>query len=372
MSIGPVMSCYLDEMVKHSSSDMYLTVGCKPSVRKNHTITTISDSPLQPQDIRRFIDEILDSTQKNEFETRLELNISLTREDGSRYRVNFLKQQEHSAMVIRRITMVIPTIESLGLPEVYTKAIMQKRGLIIMASPGGSGKSTSMAAMLGYRNKHGSGHILTIEDPIEFVHKHGSCIFTQREIGTDTHSYAAALRNALRQRADVIAIGEIRDKETLEHALRFSETGHLCIATLHSNNSHQALTRMVNLFPDDARQYVLATIAQNLISIFSQRLVVTVHKELTVVSEILLNEGLIKTLITDNRLNEVKELMERSKDSGMQTFDQAIYKLYDKGVISSVVAIDEADNPATIKLKITQSRQDLSGTHLNMLDNAVF
>lgn len=372
MPIGPVMSCYLDEMQKHAASDMYLTVGCKPSVRKNHVITPISDSPLQPQDIGRFIDELLDDDQKGEFANRLELNVSVTRDDGSRYRVNFFRQQEHNGMVVRRITMKIPTIEELGLPALYTKSIMKNRGLIIMASPGGSGKSTSMAAMLGYRNKHGSGHILTIEDPIEFVHKHGSCIFTQREIGTDTLSYGLALKNALRQRADVIAIGEIRDKETLEHAMRFAETGHLCIATLHSNNAHQALTRMVNLFPDEARHYVLATIAQNLISIFSQRLVNTVHNEIRVVSEILLNEGLVKTLITDNRLSEIKETMERAKDSGMQTFDQAIYRLYESGELAANVAIAEADNPATIKLKITQSKQDQSGINMNMLDNNIF
>lgn len=372
MALGPVISCFLDEMIKNDASDMYLTVGCKPSIRKNHKIVPISDTPIQPADTKRFVDEILDDDKKEEFLSTLELNTSVTREDNSRYRFNFFKQQEQIGIVVRRINMKIPTIEELGLPESYTNSVMKKRGLIILASPGGSGKSTSMAAMIGHRNKYGSGHILTIEDPIEFVHKHGTCIVTQREIGTDTYSYGMALKSALRQRADVIAIGEIRDRETLEHALRFSETGHLCIATLHSNNAHQAITRMVNLFPDDARNYVLATIAQNLISIFSQRLVNDLNGGCAIVPEMLINEGLIKTLIADNRLGEIKETMERSKDASMQTFDQAIYRLYETGRISPEVAIAEADSPATIKLKITQSKQDISGMHMNMLDKSVF
>ncbi len=370
--MGPVISCFLDEMVKNDASDMYLTIGCKPSIRKNQKITAISDSPLQTAEIKCFIDELLNEDKKSEFESTLELNLSVIRDDGSRYRVNFFRQQENTGMVIRRINMKIPTIPELGLPDIYAKSIMRQRGLIILASPGGSGKSTSMAAMIGYRNKHGSGHILTIEDPIEFIHKHGTCIITQREVGTDTYSYGMALKNALRQRADVIAIGEIRDRETLEHAMRFAETGHLCVATLHSNNAHQAITRMANLFPDEARQYVLSTIAQNLISIFSQRIVPDISGGYALVPEILLNEGLIKNLIGDNRLSEIKETMERGKDAGMQTFDQALYKLYVSGKIAANVAIAEAESPATLKLKITQSRPDISGMQMNMIDKNVF
>lgn len=369
--IGPIATFFLDEMIKHDASDMYIAVGYPASARKGNELIPVSQ-PIQPEDTLKFANEVLNESQKEEFESSLELNLSVIKPDGSRFRFNFLRQQQQTSIVIRRINMYIPTLEELGLPEVYSKAIMRKRGLILLASPGGSGKSTSMAAMIGHRNRNATGHILTIEDPIEFIHPQGKCILTQREIGTDTYSYSMALKNALRQRADVIAIGEIRERETLEHALRFAETGHLCIATLHSNNAHQAVTRMVNLFPDDARNYILATISQNLISIFSQRILKDIKNKGVVVSEMLLNEGLIRTLICDNRLSEIKEAMERSKDTGMQTFDQAIYKLYENGRITPQEAIDEADNPATLRLKITQSRQDISGMHMNMLDKNVF
>ncbi len=373
MTIGPVMSAFLDHMNKHNASDLYLTVGCKPCVRNNNSIIPISQNSLQANDINKFISELLNEDKRSEFESTLELNLTVIREDSSRYRINFFMQQENAGMVVRRINMKIPTIEELGLPEIYVKSIMKKRGLIILASPGGSGKTTSMAAMIDYRNKHGSGHILTIEDPIEFIHKHDKCILTQREVGTDTYSYGMALKNALRQRADVIAIGEIRDKETLEHALRFSETGHLCVATIHSNNSYQAITRMVNLFPDEARQYILATISQNLISIFSQRLVSNLDGGHTLVPEIMLNEGLIKNLIHDNRLDEIKETMERGNNVGMQTFDQVIYTLYESGKISAEVAIAESDNPAPLKLRINQGHgNNIPDMQMNMIDKNVF
>jgi len=345
-------------MVKHKASDMYITVGSKPSVRISHSIVPISSTPLQASEIQLLMDELLDEEKKGEFESTLELNVSFVREDKTRYRFNFFRQQANNGIVVRRINTKIPSIDELGLPEIYSKVIMKKKGLIILASPGGSGKSTSMAAMIGFRNKFGSGHVLTIEDPIEFIHQHGNCIITQREVGTDTYSYGMALKSALRQRADVIAIGEIRDRESLEHAMRFSETGHLCVATLHSNNAYQALTRMANMFPDDARTYVLSTISQNLVSIFSQRIVPNLKGELSVVSEILLNEGLIKSLISDNRLIEVKEMMERGKDLGMQTIDQSLQRLFEAGKISADVAISEAENPSTLKLKISQTRQD--------------
>ncbi|NDB70285.1 MAG: hypothetical protein EB015_20215 [Methylocystaceae bacterium] len=269
------------------------------------------------------------------------------------------------------------TVKSFGVQqaEIYAKTIMNKRGLIILASPGGSGKTTSMAAMIGHRNRFGSGHILTIEDPIEFVHKHGSCIITQREMGSDTYSYGMALKNALRQRADVISIGEIRDTESFEYALRFAETGHLCIATLHSNNASQSLNRMVNMFPEEAKRNVLATISQNLLAIFAQRIIRNINNKNIVVPEILLNEGLIKTLISDNRLLEIREAMERNQTSGMQTFDQAIFKLYEEGKISSEVAIAEAENPGTLNMMISQTKRNFSSkeTQFNKaLDKNVF
>lgn len=343
-------------MVKQDASDMYLTVGYPPSIRnKENKVVPMTKITLRQADVEKLIEEILDDEKKQEFESTLELNMSIAREDGSRFRLNFLRQQQRSGIIIRRINTDIPTIEDLELPEIYAKMILKKRGLIILASPGGSGKSTSMAAMLGHRNSHGYGHILTIEDPIEFVHEHSKCIFTQREVGMDTFSYGMALKNALRQRADVIAIGEIRDREAMDHAIRFAETGHLCVATLHANNATQAVDRIVNFFPDESRGYVLSTLSQNLLAVFSQRLVPTISKERTLAIEVLLNEGLIKSLIADDKMSDLKEAVERAKGRGMQTFDQALVDLYANGVISMDTAIKEADNPSALKLKLNQS-----------------
>lgn len=347
---------YLDELVRHNGSDMYITCGSPASIRDHdNNVIPISRNPMRQQDIDKLISELLNEEKKDEFESTLELNISVTREDNSRFRFNFFRQQQHSGIVIRRINTSIPTIEGLKLPEIYAKSIMKKRGLIILASPGGSGKSTSMAAMIGYRNTHGSGHILTIEDPIEFVHQHGSCIVTQREVGTDTFSYGMALKNALRQRADVIGIGEIRDRESMEHALKFAETGHLCIATLHSNNSSQAIDRIVNMFPDESRPYILTTLSQNLVSIFSQKLVHNLAGSNSLAVEILLNEGLIRQLILEGKMSDIREAVERSKSVGMQIFDQSLYDLYAGREISLEVAMNEAENPSALKLRINQS-----------------
>lgn len=349
--IGP----YLDVMVKEDASDMYLTVGYPPSIRnKDGNIAPLTKVTLRQEDIERIINEILNDDKKDEFESTLELNISVARDDGSRFRFNFLRQQQRSGIIIRKINTKIPTIEELGLPAVYSEMVMRKRGLIILASPGGSGKSSSMASMLGFRNLYGSGHVLTIEDPIEYVHEHGRCIFTQREVGSDTFSYGMALKNALRQRADVIAIGEIRDREAMDHAMRFAETGHLCLATLHSNNAAQAVDRMVNFFPDDARSYVLTTLSQNLLAIFSQRLLPNLAGARSLAVEVLRNEGLIKSLIADDRMGDIRDAMERGRSTGMQTFDQSLIQLYTSGKISFDVAVAEADNPSSLKLRINQ------------------
>ncbi len=354
-----ILNQYLDAMVQYEASDMYLTVGCPPSIRgKDGKLSSINSTSISAQAINTLLDKILNKEERNEFESTLELNLSIAREDKSRFRFNFFKQQQYNGMVIRRINTKIPTLEELGLPKVYSEMAMKKRGLIILASPGGSGKSTSMAAMISHRNKHGTGHILTIEDPIEFVHEHAGCIITQREVGSDTDSFSTALRNALRQRADVISIGEIRDRDSMDHAIRFSETGHLCIATLHSTNAYQAVDRMVNLFPDEARMYVLKTLSQNLLAVISQRLIPNRSESNSLATEILLNQGLIKVLIADDKINEIKEAMERSRDSGMRTFDQSLFELYSTKEISLQTAIAESDNPSALKLKINQS--DLS------------
>ena len=343
----------LQKMIDHSASDMYLTVGLAPSVRIGDHIVTISDVPLQEEDTLSIIDQLLNEEQKNELLIGLELNLALEW-NQSRFRINIFKQQLHSGLVIRRITTTIPTMESLGLPEIYRTLVMKRRGLIIISSPTGSGKSTSVAAMLGYRNANGSGHILTIEDPIEFVHEHKNCIFTQREVGIDTASYSMALRNAFRQRIDVVVIGEIRDRETMEHAIKFAESGHLCIATLHSNNAYQAVERIVNLFAEEFRKQILLSLSQNLDAIISQKLLPSNKGGLALAVEVLLNVGLMKTLILDGRLVEIRDNMAKNQGIGMQTFDQHLLELILGDTISEETAFAEADNPSQLRLKLRQ------------------
>lgn len=347
-------------MIKHSATDMYLTVGSPPSLRIRNDIKPMNSTILKQHDIEHFIGETLNISEKNKFNEELEVNFTLVRdEDNSRFRFNLFRQQQKSGIVIRRINTIIPTFNELHLPDIYGELIMKKRGLIILSSPSGSGKSTSMAAMINHRNTYGSGHILTIEDPIEFIHNHNKCIITQREVGTDTYSYHNALKNALRQRADVIAIGEVRDKDGMEHALRFAETGHLCIITLHSNNASQAINRIVNLFPDEARKHILITLSQNLLAILSQKLIPNLNQGYSIAIEIMKNEGLIKKLIADNKIDELDEALKRGKDSGMQTFDQSIYKLLEKSEISMPTALAESENPTELKMKT--NKYDYSG-----------
>lgn len=347
---------YLNEVLKQEASDLYLTVGFAPSIRVNNKIIAVEQSTLKREDINLIVSDLLDENKKAEFETTLELNTAIENFHSKRFRANFFYQQHNPGIVIRRIRTDIPTPESLSLPEVYKKLIMEKRGLVLMVGAAGSGKSTSMASMLGHRNNTGSGHIITVEDPIEYIHEHKGCIFTQREIGIDTYSYATALKNALRQTPDVIVIGEIRDRETMENALIFCETGHLCLATLHANNSNQAIERMVNLFPEEIHKQVLVTLSQNLKAVLSQRLVENTKSTRSLAVEVLLNVGLIKQHIEEGKIKEIKEVMEKNKDQGMQSFDQALLDLFLKGTITEETAMREADNPNNLRLKINQEK----------------
>jgi twitching motility protein PilU len=346
----------LDHMVENESSDLYLTVGIPPSVRTGEKITFLDAPALSLSDINKIVDELLNDAKKQEFESTLELNIALVGKNKSRFRANFFHQRENIGLVIRRINTIVPTLESLHLPPICGQLAMKKKGLILFASPSGSGKTTSVASMLGYRNMHGSGHILTIEDPIEFVHEHNGCIITQREVGADTYSYGMALRNALRQRADVVVIGEVRDRETMEHAINFAETGHLCIATVHSNNSYQAIERVINFFPEEFHRHILFTLSQNLEAIISQKLVANIAGGRSLAIEILLNIGLVRNLINDGRIMDIKEHMAKQRVHGMQTFDQELMDLVARGVITEEVALMEADNSANLKLKIKQEQ----------------
>jgi len=298
--------------------------------------------------------DLLTPEQIVEFEEKREFNTAIVRDDA-RFRMNVFKQRNHNGVVLRRIRTTIPTIEQLGLPPIYGDLIVKKRGLILVVGATGSGKSTSLAAMLGHRNIHGEpAHIVTIEDPIEFVHEHNLCIFTQRDVGIDTSSFAEALKNTLRQAPDIIVIGEIRDRETMEHAITFAETGHLCIATLHANNSNQAIERIINFFPEEKHKQILLNLSLNLRAILSQRLMNNTQEKRSLAVEILLNRGIIPDLIAEGRVKEIKEHIEKGREVGMQSFDQALMDLFTSGMISEQVALSESDNPANLRLVMKQ------------------
>lgn len=367
---------YLQEMVKREASDLFLTVGCPPSLRVDGRIVEFDIPDFSEEDINKILMDLLSEDQRYEFESNYELNIALKMDDGERFRVNFFRQQHHSGLVIRRIKAKIPDHAALKLPPIFTQVAMETRGLVLLVGSVGSGKSTSMAAMLEYRNQKGGGHVITVEDPIEYVFHHKNCIFTQREVGIDTFSYSIALKNAMRQSPDVIVIGEIRDRETMENALLFCETGHLCMATLHATNSSQAVERIINFFPEEMHRQMQVTLAQNLRGLFSQRLVEDVRGGRALATEILLNEGLVKQLIIEGKFKEIKDAMDKAHDHGMQTFDQCLLELLRKKQITPEVALREADNVNNLKLKINQEvttqKTKLSGTMSTSLDNVGF
>ncbi|MCC7259768.1 MAG: PilT/PilU family type 4a pilus ATPase [Alphaproteobacteria bacterium] len=343
----------LDAMVARQASDVYVTVGSPASLRIGDRIEPVGDV-LDEDIIRTMIREVLSDSQMEEFNRTHEFNTSLSRPGLGRFRLNCFVQRHSSGMVLRRINTVIPTPEELKLPKIFTDLIMEKRGLLLVVGGTGSGKSTSLAAMLGHRNAQSSGHILTVEDPVEFVHEHRKCIITQREVGIDTESYAVALKNALRQRPDVVLIGEIRDLEVLEHAINFAESGHLCVATLHANNANQTIQRIINLFPEDRQKQILHNLSLNLIGVISQRLVSAKDGGRALAVEIMLNEGLITQLIEEGNVKDIKDTMAKSRGQGMQTFDQALLDLFAAGVITQDTAEAESDNAANLRLMIKQ------------------
>lgn len=357
----PLMDPLFQKMVELKGSDMYLTVGYLPSVRANEKIVPIGDTILADEQLDGMISELLDEEKRSEFYSTMEFNMPMPWRDSIRFRINVFRQQQHSGVVVRRIETTIPTIESLQLPKAYGDLIMENRGLVLVVGATGSGKTTSLAAMIGHRNRNGSGHILTVEDPIEFIHEHQKCIITQRDVGVDTYSYGMALKNALRQRPDVVVIGEVRDRETMEHALHFSETGHLCVATLHAGNTSQAIERVLNFFPEEKQNQTLYAMSNNLKAILPQRLVTTLQNKRRVVVEVMLNRGFIRTLIQENKVRDIPEVMAKNRVEGMQTFDQALYEIYVEGLVSEDVAVAESDNPANIRLMIRQHQNSKRG-----------
>jgi len=343
--------------VEKDGSDLFLTTGAPPSAKFNGKLTPIASKSMSAEDVKAFALQIMSKEQQQEFEDKPEMNMAIADPDIGRFRVNIFKQRNNYSLVIRVIKTEIPTVEELGLPDVLTKLIMQKRGLVLFVGGTGSGKSTSLAALINYRNINSSGHIITIEDPIEFVHPNKKSIINQREVGVDTLSYQDALENTLRQAPDVILIGEIRSQETMEHAIAFAETGHLCLSTLHANNANQAIDRIINFFPEERHKQLHLDLSLNLRGFVSQRLVPTVKGARAAAIEILLGTPLICELIKRGEISNIKEVMEKSQSLGMQTFDGALYKLYQDGVITAEEALKNADSRNNLKLKMTLEKR---------------
>lgn len=358
----PKILKYFEYMHEVSASDLYLTVGFPPSVRTDMGVQKISDTNLTVEDINEVLASVLTPRQRREYEATMELNTSLDAGAHGRYRVNILQQRQRPAMVIRRIISKIPSFQELALPGMLGELALKKRGLVLVTGMTGSGKSTTLASMINHRNAHESGHIITIEDPIEYFYEHQQSLVSQREIGVDTENYAVALKNALRQRPDVILVGEIRDREVMEHALMAAETGHLCLSTLHTNNASQSIERVVNMFPEDYHDQVRLNLATNLQAIISQRLVPSVSGESVVALEIMLNQGLIKELIQKGDISKIRSVMEENTQLGMRTFDQSLLQLYSKGEITEETALSYADQAGDLKIKIHQKQfEDVDG-----------
>ena len=340
-------------MVSRSGSDLFLTADFPPAIKIDGKITKISPQPLTGQHTLALARAVMNDKQAAEFERSKECNFAVAPQGIGRFRVNAFVQQGHVGLVMRTIPQTPPTVDSMNLPPVLKEISMAKRGLVILVGATGSGKSTSLAAMVDHRNEHSFGHIITIEDPVEFVHPHKNCIVTQREVGLDTDGWAQALKNTLRQAPDVILMGEIRDRETMEHAVQFAETGHLCMATLHANSANQALDRIINFFPEERRLQLLMDLSLNLKAIVSQRLMPRQESRGRVAAvEVLLNTPLISDLIFRGDVSEIKEVMKRSRELGMQTFDQALFDLFEAEAITFEDALRNADSVNDLRLQI--------------------
>jgi twitching motility protein PilU len=345
-------------MVSRNGSDLFLTADFPPAIKVDGKITKVSPQPLTGQHTISLARAVMNDKQAAEFEKTKECNFAISPTGIGRFRCNAFVQQGNVGLVMRTIPQTIPTIDSLGLPQILKDVSMTKRGLVIFVGATGSGKSTSLAAMVDYRNEHSYGHIITVEDPVEFVHPHKNCIVTQREIGIDTDGWFAALKNTLRQAPDVILMGEIRDRETMEHAVAFAETGHLCMATLHANSANQALDRIINFFPEERRAQLLMDLSLNLRSLVSQRLLPRQEGKGRIAAvEILLNTPLIADMIFKGEVGEMKELMKRSRELGMQTFDQALFDLYETNLVTYEDALRNADSVNDLRLQIKLNSQ---------------
>ena len=354
-------------LLQKKGSDLFITVGFPPAIKVDGKMTPVSNQALSPQHTAELARAIMNDKQAAEFEATKECNFAISPAGIGRFRVNAFVQQGCIGVVLRVITTTIPKIEDLGIPTVLKDVIMTKRGLAIMVGGTGSGKSTTLAAMIGYRNENSYGHIITIEDPIEYTHPHKNSLITQREVGVDTNSWEMALKNTLRQAPDVILIGEIRDRETMEYAIAFAETGHLCMSTLHANSANQALDRIINFFPEERRQQLLMDLSLNLRALISQRLIpLKEGKGRCAAVEVMLNSPLIADLIFKGEVHEIKEIMAKSNELGMITFDQALFKLYEADLVSYEDALRNADSVNDLRLKV--KLQGKAAKDANLMD----
>ena len=353
-------------VVSRSGSDLFLPSDFPPAIKVDGKVTKVSPQPLTGQHTMALARAVMNDKQSGEFERTKECNFAISPQGIGRFRVNAFVQQGHVGLVMRTIPQTLPTIDALNLPKVLKDIASTKRGLVIFVGATGSGKSTSLAAMVDYRNENSFGHIITIEDPVEFVHPHKNCIVTQREVGIDTEGWEAALKNTLRQAPDVILMGEIRDRETMEHAVAFAETGHLCMATLHANSANQALDRIINFFPEERRAQLLMDLSLNLKALVSQRLLPRQEGKGRVAAvEVMLNSPLISDLIFKGEVAEIKEIMKRSREQGMQTFDQSLFDLYEARSVTYEDALRNADSVNDLRLQIKLNSQRARNTDLS-------
>ncbi len=355
-----VLNDFLIKMKELEGSDLYLSTGAQPSVKAHGKLQPISSEFLQEGEVKKLAYQIMGADKAKQFEKLLEMNMALAIEELGRFRVNIFIQRNEVAMVIRRIHTDIPSTDVLGIPTILRDIIMEKSGLVLFVGPTGCGKSTSLASLIDYRNTHSAGHIIMIEDPIEYVHCHKKSIVNQREVGLDTVSYQEALKNTLRQAPDVILIGEIRSQETMEQAIAFAETGHLCLSTLHANNANQAFERIINFFPDGRKDQLLLDLSFNIKAIVSQRLIPTLDGKRVAAFEILLGTPLVTSLINRGQIDSLKEVMEKSSNLGMQTFDQSLERLYFEKKISLEDALRNADSRNNLRLKISLSDKSVT------------
>jgi twitching motility protein PilU len=357
------ISKLLSLMVEKGASDLFLTAGIPPSIKLNGKVVPVTNTPLTPELTREVVLGLMNDKQREEFTRTMELNFAVSARGIGRFRANAFYQRNLAGAVLRRIETKIPAVDDLALPEIIKELAMTKRGLVIFVGATGTGKSTSLAAMIGHRNRNSKGHIITIEDPIEFIHQHAGCIVTQREVGIDTESFEVALKNTLRQAPDVILIGEVRSRETMDHAIAFAETGHLCLCTLHANNANQALDRIIHFFPADRHSQLWMDLSLNLKAIVAQQLVPTPDGNgRRAVIEVLLNTPLASDMIRKAEVHGLKELMKKSGELGMQTFDQALFILYEAGEITYDDALLHADSPNDLRLMIKLAQENSTST----------